>query len=49
LVPEACDPDGAINDPDGFVSQDGQFLHFGFDNNRRQCVYDGAKLPSMPR
>jgi hypothetical protein len=49
LVPEACDPGGNINYPDGFVSRDGQFLHFGFDNNRRQCVYYGAKLPSATR
>ncbi|NQT51457.1 exo-alpha-sialidase, partial [bacterium] len=45
LVPEACDKGGNINYPDGFVSKDGKFLHFAFDDNRHRCVYYGAALP----
>ncbi len=46
LVPESVDgPKGRLNYPDGFVSQDGKFLHFAFDDNRHRAVYYGAKLP----
>ena len=49
LVPEACDKGGNINYPDGFVSKDGKFLHFAFDDNRHRCVYYGAVLPPAHR
>lgn len=46
LVPESVDgPRGRLNYPDGFVSRDGKFLHFAFDDNRHRAVYYGAKLP----
>lgn len=46
LVPESCDgPQGRLNYPDGFVSRDGEYLHFAFDDNRHCAVYYGAKLP----
>ena len=45
LVPESCDKGGRINYPDGFVSEDGQFLNFAFDDNRHRCVFYRAKLP----
>ncbi len=46
LVAESCDgPEGRLNYPDGFVSRDGSFLHFAFDDNRHRAVYVGAKLP----
>lgn len=46
LVPESVDgPKGRLNYPDGFVSQDGKFLHFAFDDNRHRAVYYGARLP----
>jgi predicted neuraminidase len=49
LVPESCDgPKGRMNYPDGFVTKDKQWLHFGFDDNRHRAVYYGAKLPPMP-
>jgi hypothetical protein len=49
LVPESCDgPKGRLNYPDGFVSNDKQFLHFAFDDNRHRAVYYGAKLPKLP-
>jgi hypothetical protein len=49
LVAESCDgPKGRLNYPDGFVSKDRQFLHFGFDDNRHRAVYYGAKLPPLP-
>jgi len=49
LVPESVDgPRGRLNYPDGFVSEDGQWLHFAFDDNRHQAVYYGAKLPTKP-
>jgi len=46
LVPESCNgPDAWLNYPDGFVSNDGKFLHFAFDDNRHRAVYVGAALP----
>ncbi|WLD14153.1 sialidase family protein [Planctellipticum variicoloris] len=46
LAPESVDgPKGRLNYPDGFVSRDGKFLHFAFDDNRHRAVYYGAKLP----
>lgn len=46
LIPESCDgPEGWLNYPDGFVSRDGAFLHFAFDDNRHRAVYVRAKLP----
>jgi hypothetical protein len=49
LVPESCDEGGRINYPDGFVSEDGQFLNFAFDDNRHRCVFYRAKLPPLKR
>jgi hypothetical protein len=47
LVPESVDgPAGRLNYPDGFVSADGRYLHFAFDDNRHRAVYYGAKLPT---
>jgi hypothetical protein len=48
LVPESCDKGGRLNYPDGFISEDGQFLSFAFDDNRHRCVFYQAKLPAMP-
>lgn len=49
LHPESVDgPQGRINYPDGFVSQDKQFLHFAFDDNRHRAVHYSAKLPPLP-
>ena len=48
LVPESCDKGGRINYPDGFVSEDGEFLNFAFDDNRHRCVFYRAKLPPLP-
>ncbi len=48
LVPESCDgPRGCLNYPDGFVSRDGQWLHFAIDDNRHRAVYYSAKLPPL--
>ncbi len=48
LVPESVDgPRGRLNYPDGFVSEDVEYLHFAFDDNRHQGVYYGAKLPQI--
>ena len=50
LVAESVDgPQGRLNYPDGFVSQDKHFLHFAFDDNRHRAVYVGAKLPPLGR
>jgi len=47
LVPQSCDgPAGRMNYPDGFVSRDGRYLHFAFDDNRHRAVYVGAALPA---
>ncbi len=49
LVPESCDgPKGRLNYPDGFVSEDRQWLHFAFDDNRHRAVHYSAKLPPVP-
>ena len=46
LQQESVDgPKGRMNYPDGFVSQDGQWLHFAFDDNRHRAVRFSAKLP----
>ncbi len=46
LVPESSDgPQGRLNYPDGFVSNDGKFLTFAYDDNRHHCVFYRAKLP----
>lgn len=46
LVPESSDgPKGRLNYPDGFVSRDGQWLHFAYDDNRHRAVVYSAKLP----
>lgn len=39
-------PKGRMNYPDGFVSKDGQWLHFAFDDNRHRAVHYSAKLPA---
>ena len=41
-------PESVASQPDGFVSQDKQWLHFAFDDNRHRAVYYSAKLPSLP-
>lgn len=38
-------PGKALNYPDGFVSEDGKWLHFAFDDARYRAVYVGARLP----
>ncbi len=48
LVTESVDgPDGRLNYPDGFVSQDKQWLHFAFDDNRHRVVLYSARLPAF--
>lgn len=48
LVAQSVDgPKGKLAYPDGFVSDDGQWLHFAFDDNRHRGVYVKAKLPSL--
>ena len=48
LQQESCDgPKGRMNYPDGFVSQDKQWLHFAFDDNRHRAVHYSAKLPPL--
>ena len=49
LVPESSDgAKGRLNYPDGFVSKDGQWLHFGYDDNRHRAGVYSAKLPPLP-
>jgi predicted neuraminidase len=49
LQAESVDgPKGNMNYPDGFVSRDGQWLHFAFDDNRHRAVHYSAKLPPRP-
>jgi predicted neuraminidase len=49
LQQESCDgPKGRMNYPDGFVSEDKQWLHFAFDDNRHRAVHYSAKLPPLP-
>jgi len=46
LISEAfTGPEGRLNYPDGFVSDDRHWLHFAFDDDRQRAVYVGAKLP----
>jgi hypothetical protein len=46
LQAESCDgPEGRLNYPDGFVSEDKRWLHFAFDDNRHRAVYYAARLP----
>ena len=40
-------PKAAMNYPDGFVSQDKQWLHFAFDDARHRAVHYSAKLPPL--
>ena len=48
LQQESVDgPKGRMNYPDGFVSKDGQWLHFAFDDNRHRAVHYSAKLPPL--
>ena len=48
LQQESVDgPRGNMNYPDGFVSKDGQWLHFAFDDNRHRAVHYSAKLPPL--
>lgn len=48
LVPESSDgPKGRLNYPDGFVSRDGEWLHFGYDDNRHRAGVYSAKLPPL--
>lgn len=46
LVLNSVDKGGRLNYPDGFVTSDGKYLHFAFDDNRHRAVYYGARLPS---
>ena len=39
---------GSLNYPDGFVSEDKQWLHFAFDDARHRAVHYSAKLPPLP-
>ncbi len=49
LQAESVDgPTGRLNYPDGFLSQDKQWLHFAFDDNRHRAVHYSAKLPPLP-
>ncbi len=49
LVAASSDgPKGRLNYPDGFVSQDRQWLHFAYDDNRHRAVLYSAKLPPVP-
>jgi len=49
LVQESSDgPEGRLNYPDGFVSEDKQWLHFAYDDNRHRAVHYSAKLPPLP-
>jgi hypothetical protein len=48
LQQESVDgPRGRMNYPDGFVSEDKQWLHFAFDDNRHRAVHYSAKLPPL--
>ncbi len=49
LVPESVDKGGWLNYPDGFVSPDGRYLHFAFDDNRHRAVYYGAAIPMVQK
>lgn len=48
LVPQSSDgPKANVNYPDGFVSRDKQWLHFGYDDARHRAVHYSAKLPPL--
>jgi len=48
LQQTSCDgPKGRMNYPDGFLSNDKQWLHFAFDDNRHRAVHYSAKLPPV--
>jgi predicted neuraminidase len=48
LVQDSCDgPRQALNYPDGFVSNDKQWLHFAYDDHRHRAVHFSAKLPPL--
>jgi predicted neuraminidase len=50
LQAESVDgPRGAMNYPDGFVSRDGHWLHFAFDDARHRAVQYSARLPPLPQ
>ena len=38
-----------LNYPDGFVSTDGQYLNFAYDEMRYRAIYYGAKLPTLSK
>ena len=40
-------PDGRLNYPDGFISQDKQWPHFACDDNRHRVVLYSARLPAF--
>lgn len=42
------DLEGRFNYPDGFVSEDKQWLHFAFDHNRDKAILVSARLPEIP-
>ncbi len=46
LVPASVDQGGRLNYPDGFISEDGKFLHFAFDDNRHRAIFYSARLPA---
>jgi hypothetical protein len=49
LVEHSSDgPGRSLNYPDGFVSNDRQWLHFAYDDNRHRAVQYSAKLPPLP-
>jgi hypothetical protein len=46
LVRQPSDgPEGRLNYPDGFVSRNGQWLHFAYHDNRHRAVFYSARLP----
>ncbi len=50
LQQESVDgPNGRMNYPDGFVSKDGHWLHFAFDDNRHRAVHYSARLPKWKK
>lgn len=38
----------SLNYPDGFVSADGRWLHFAYDDSRHRAVHYSARLPPLP-
>ncbi len=48
IVKESCDgPQGCLNYPEGFVSDDKAWLYLAFDNNRHQAIFVKVKLPPL--